>query len=296
MSRSTADPGGSDLSGASASWKSADVTVIVCPLVSRWAGTNVVVLLHGQPGSARDWDLVLRDLAGHTPVLAVDRPGYDGISEPGGIEHSASAMIARMDAEGIERATIAGLSFGGGVAAWLAAHHPDRVHSLVLISAAANRAALYPLDRLLAAPVAGRVASGALVSGAGLALGSRRLRGRFASRHGVPEEFLHATGERLRTRAARRAFLVEQRAMLRELPVLEERLATISVPTTVVVGTADTVVGANSGRALARQIPGAILVEIEGARHTLTATHAPRIAELILAASVVTGVEHGVAR
>jgi 3-oxoadipate enol-lactonase len=256
--------------------------------VNRWAGLNAVVLLHGQPGSARDWDLVLPELVGVAPVLALDRPGYDGVSEPGGIEHSASATIARMDAEGIERATIVGLSFGGGVAAWLAADHPDRVHSLVLISAAANRAALYPLDRLLASRAAGRVASGALVSGAGLALASGRLRGRFAARHGVPEEFLRSTGQRLRTRGTRRAFLVEQRAMLRELPVLEERLATISAPTTIVVGTADTVVGARSGRLLARQIPGAVLVEIEGARHALTATHAARVAELILAASAVT--------
>jgi pimeloyl-ACP methyl ester carboxylesterase len=282
MSRSTADPVGSDLSGASASCKSADVTVIVCPLV---IDSDPVVLLHGQPGSARDWDLVVPHLIGRAPLLAFDRPGYDGVSEPGGIEHSARATIARMDADGIDRATIAGLSFGGGVAAWIAAHNPERVRALVLISAAANRAALHPVDRLLAAPVAGRLASGALVSGAGLALSSRRLAQRFAKRHAVPADFLHATGQRMRTGATRRTFLVEQRAMLKELPILEELLPTITTPTTVVVGTADTVVGAKSGRLLARQIPDATLIEIEGGRHALTATHGPRVAQLILAAT-----------
>ncbi len=279
MSRSTADPVGSDLSGASASWKSADVTVIVCPLVSY---PDPVVLLHGQPGSARDWDLVLPHLINQAPVLAFDRPGYDGISEPGGIEHSARATVTRMDAEGIERATIVGLSFGGGVAAWLAAHDPERVQALVLISAAANRAALLPVDRVLAAPLAGRIASGALVSGLGLALSSRRFRERFSKRHAIPADFLQITGQRMRTDAARRAFLVEQRAMLKELPILEELLPTITAPTTVIVGTADSVVGAESGRLLATQIPDATLVEIRGGSHALSATHGPRVAELIL--------------
>jgi 3-oxoadipate enol-lactonase len=243
------------------------------------------VLLHGQPGSARDWDLVVPHLTSQTPLLAFDRPGYDGVSAPGGIEHSAKATIARMDAEGIELAAIVGLSFGGGVAAWIAARNPERVRALVLISAAANRAALLPVDRLLAAPVAGRLASGAMVSGAGLALSSRRLRQRFAKRHAVPADFLDATGRHIRTSAVRHAFLVEQRAMLKELPVLEELLPTITAPTTVVVGTADTVVGAKAGRLLARQIPRATLVEIEGGRHALSATHGPRIAQLILAAT-----------
>jgi len=245
-----------------------------------------VVLLHGQPGSARDWDLVVPHLSGRACVLALDRPGYDGVSEPGGIEHSARATVARMDADGIERATIAGLSFGGGVAAWIAANNPERVSALVLISAAANRAALHPVDRLLAAPVAGGLTSGVLVSGGALALSSRRLRQHVAKRQAVPADFLHATAKRLRPGAVRRAFLVEQRAMLRELPILEGLLAMITVPTTIVVGTADTVVGAKAGRLLATQIPGANLVEIEGGRHALTATHGPRIAQLILDAGM----------
>jgi pimeloyl-ACP methyl ester carboxylesterase len=253
--------------------------------VSEPAAANAVVLLHGQPGSARDWDLVLPRLGEGIHARALDRPGYDGVSAPGGIAHSARAALEQMDADGIQSATIVGLSFGGGVAAWIAAHHPERVRSLVLVSAAANRAALNSADRLLAAPALGRVASGALVCVSGVALGSRRLRGRLESRHGVPADFLKTTGRHMRTSAARRAFLVEQRAMLRELPLLEQRLPSIAAPTTVIVGTADTVVGAQAGRLLASQIHHAQLVEIPGARHALTATHAPRIAELILASA-----------
>jgi 3-oxoadipate enol-lactonase len=225
-----------------------------------------VLLLHGQPGSAQDWRRVLRVLGDHVTAVALNRPGYDGVSAPGGIERSAEATIAHMDKHAIDRATIVGLSFGGGVAAWIAAEYPERVSSLVLISAAANRAALYRVDRLLAAPLLGPILSTGMIVGASVVLRSPRL---------------------LRPRTIK-AFLVEQRAMLREIPLLEDKLGTISAPTTVVIGTADTVVSPDAGRLLAAQIPDAHLVEIERARHSLPATHPDRIAALITDAAAVT--------
>lgn len=241
---------------------SADVTVLVWRVVT---DQDPVVLLHGQPGSARDWDRVLRQLPDHVAAFALDRPGYDGESEPGGIEHSAQAVIAWMDAHQVERAHLVGLSFGGAVAAWIAVEHPQRVSSLLLVSAAANRASLYPIDRLLAAPVLGPILSVGMIVGASFVLRSPQL---------------------LRRRTVQ-AFLVEQRALLREIPILESRLGRIEAPTRVVVGTADTVVSADAGRLLAAEIQGAQLVEIDGARHRLPATHAELIAQLITTTATV---------
>jgi pimeloyl-ACP methyl ester carboxylesterase len=45
---------------------------------------------------------------------------------------TAGRLIAMMDAEGIERADVAGTSHGGAVALMLAALYPDRVRSLIL--------------------------------------------------------------------------------------------------------------------------------------------------------------------
>ena len=42
----------------------------------------VVVMLHGQPGGARDFDRVL-PLLGGLSVLVPDRPGYDGTPAEG---------------------------------------------------------------------------------------------------------------------------------------------------------------------------------------------------------------------
>jgi 3-oxoadipate enol-lactonase len=202
---------------------------------------------------------VLTELGDTVPAIAIDRPGYDGVSEPGGIAHSAQAALRRLDSDGIERATIVGFSYGGAVAAWLGADHPERVKALILVSAAANTAALKPIDQVLAAPLIGPVISAVLVAGAQVVVRSPPLLGR----------------------AARRAFLVEQREMLRELPILEQKLSAIEAPTIVVIGTADTVVPPQAGRLLATQIPRAELVEIERAGHTLPSTHAVRISELI---------------
>jgi pimeloyl-ACP methyl ester carboxylesterase len=42
-----------------------------------------VLLLHGQPGSARDWARLIATLGARASPLAPDRPGYDGRSALG---------------------------------------------------------------------------------------------------------------------------------------------------------------------------------------------------------------------
>ena len=243
------------------------------------------LLLHGQPGSARDWDAVVAAIQGRLQTIAVDRPGWDGRTAPGGLEHSSEAAIATLDQHGIERAVVVGLSFGGAVAAWLAARHSDRVQALVLVSPAANQDSIELIDRVLATPVVGYLASAAILTTASLALSLGPIRSRLETTFALPDEYLRSSARRLRTRTARRAFWVEQRALLRELPVLEHQLSQIRAPTTVVVGTRDTVVPLAAGRRLAGQIQAAELVEIEAGHHVLPAEHPQRLAELILCAA-----------
>ncbi len=254
------------------------------------AGTDAggrwpVVLLHGQPGSARDWALVQAAIGDRAETIAIDRPGWDGRSAPGGLGHSAAAAVAALDAAGFERVVVVGLSFGGAVAAWLAVERPERVAALVLVSPAANTASLQPVDRLLALPVAGYLASTVLLAGAGLALSSGPIRRRLEGTFRLPDDYLRSAARRLRSPSAWKAFIVEQRALLRELPELEPRLGTIRTPTTVVVGTSDMIVPRRAGRELSRQIPTAELVEIAGGHHVLPAEHPDRLAEIILAAA-----------
>ena len=72
-------------------------------------------------------------------VLALDLPGY-GLSSkeevPATMSFFAGVLAGFMDALGVERADVAGLSMGGQIALTLALEHPGRVRSLVLASPA----------------------------------------------------------------------------------------------------------------------------------------------------------------
>lgn len=48
-------------------------------------------------------------------------------------DNQVKTVLGVLDALGIERAHLIGHSYGGGIALWLASHHPQRVRSLVLM-------------------------------------------------------------------------------------------------------------------------------------------------------------------
>jgi pimeloyl-ACP methyl ester carboxylesterase len=247
-------------------------------------GTAPVLLLHGQPGDARDWERVIGALKPDSSAIAIDRPGWDGASEPTDLPGNAAAALRALDARGIERATLVGHSLGGAIAAWLAASHPDRVQALVLVSPAANRDSIYALDRLLAAPVVGYLTAVATLGGVGLALAASPLRRLAAGGLSIDERYLKAASRRLLDPASWRAYVAEQRALIKDLPALEQRLSRISAPTTILVGADDRVVPVASARRLATQIPGARLELVPGAGHLLPQRHPERLAEAIVAA------------
>ena len=215
-----------------------------------------------------------------TPI-AIDRPGWDGTSWPRDLAGNAAAALATLDARGIERATVVGHSLGAAIAAWLAAHHPERVTALVLAAPAANLASLEWLDRWLTLPLAGALTSAASLTGLGLALSTAPLRQRIARSSALDEEYLRTAGRALLSAHVRRAFDTEQRALVRDLPVLEGRLAEVRAPTWIVTGAADRVVPAAAPRRLADQIAGARLVVLERAGHLLPQLHARRVTETI---------------
>lgn len=226
-----------------------------------------VLLLHGQPGGAADWDGVVAGMNGRADALAVVRPGWDGATRARDLAGNAEAALAALDERGAARAVVVGHSLGAAVAAWLAATAPERVAGLVLAAPAANLAALYTLDRWTAAPVAGEVAAAAVLGGLGLALTVAPVRRRFARASRLDEGYLRMAASVVRRPASWRAYAAEQRALVRGLPELERRLGSIIAPTTIIAGAQDRVVPARATLRLSRQIPGASL------RHSATAGH-----------------------
>jgi len=101
-------------------------------------GEEAVVLLHGggMDEALLSWRYTLPFLGAHFAVTAPDWPGY-GQSEVGAydltLEGNAAFLLNFLDALGIERARLVGISLGGGSALQFALDHPQRVSQLVLV-------------------------------------------------------------------------------------------------------------------------------------------------------------------
>jgi pimeloyl-ACP methyl ester carboxylesterase len=249
------------------------------------SGRDLVLLLHGQPGAARDWEGVLQRLPEGVRAVAIDRPGWNGAGTAGDLRENARAALAALDAAQAPRATVVGHSFGGAVAAWLAAHHPERVGALVLAAPAATRDSLDRLDHLLATPIAGYLASTSLMAGVGVTLSAPLVRRAIGAQLRLDQRFLRDAARTMRRPGSWGSFAVEQRALVRQLPELEQSLGAIRAPTTIVIGTRDRIVSPSSARTLARRLPGATLVELAGASHLLAYEQPLRLAELIVASA-----------
>lgn len=71
--------------------------------------SHELVLLHGQPGSSDDWELVAGRLPATLHTVAADRPGYGSSPLPaGGFTANARAVLDDLDSRGIQRAVLVG--------------------------------------------------------------------------------------------------------------------------------------------------------------------------------------------
>jgi len=99
-----------------------------------------LILIHGIGGHAEAYSRNVMRLAKDFRVLAIDLV-YHGYSEKEPrdgklMEHYAAQVIDLLDVIGVRKAYIEGESLGGWLCMWLGVHHPDRIHKLVLNTAA----------------------------------------------------------------------------------------------------------------------------------------------------------------
>jgi pimeloyl-ACP methyl ester carboxylesterase len=97
-----------------------------------------VVLIHGLPGTAQDFDDVTPLLRGrHT--IAFDRPGF-GYSSGGyhPVDEQLATLRQLFEALGVKRPVLVGHSYGGTLALAYAEQRPQDVRGLVLVDAAAG--------------------------------------------------------------------------------------------------------------------------------------------------------------
>lgn len=96
-----------------------------------------VVLVHAIGLDRRMWDLVLPGLSAGRRVFAYDVRGHGsaaGAPVPAAMADTGADLVGVLDALGLPRAHVVGLSYGGGIAQAAAVTAPDRFASLSLLA------------------------------------------------------------------------------------------------------------------------------------------------------------------
>jgi len=104
-------------------------------------GGEALLLLHSLGCDHHMWAPQIEALAPTMHILALDTRGHGGSAAPHGdytLELLARDALALLDALGVARAHVCGLSLGGAMAQFLAIHAPARVGRLVLANTAAR--------------------------------------------------------------------------------------------------------------------------------------------------------------
>ena len=212
-----------------------------------------LLYLHGVTGL--QWDPLLDALAGTHRVLASEHPGA---GESQGLEHVEDIWDLvlyyneLLDQLGVERATVVGHSFGGMVAAELAATSPHRVERLVLIAPLGLWRDDHPVPDLSGVPAAAR--PGLLVADPA---------GPAAAMLPSPDP---TDPEQLFRASLTMASILQFVWPLPEKG-LSKRLYRVAAPTLLVWGTEDRFVDRAYAGDFATQIEGAAVELVEGAGH-----------------------------
>ena len=220
-----------------------------------------IVFLHGVGSDKSVWRPQLAHFGAERRAIAFDYPGY-GESDPAedgaSRDEFARAIAAGMEALGIDRAHICGLSLGGVVALALYNLAPARCASLIL----ADSFALHPqgtaiYERAIAASADLRGAAEARVDMLLAQPADPALRAEVVETMARIDPAAYRIG-------ADAVWLADQ----------SERAASVNVPTLVLVGSEDSITPPALSKQLAELIPGARLQLIEGAGHISNAERA----------------------
>jgi 3-oxoadipate enol-lactonase len=218
-----------------------------------------VVLLHGVGLDWRMWEPVLDRLAAGRRVFAYDLRGHGFALDapaPSTMDELANDLIGVLDALGLDKAHVVGLSYGGVVAQTAAVSHPERFDSLSLlattdkpVAAGEGRASAAETDGMaaLVAPTLTRwfTPEALAVNGPGVRYARERL---------LQDEAAHwAAGWRALGRID-----------------LHGKLGEFTAPTLVVSGEQDTSTPPELMTALADSIPGSVYLQLAGVSHLLT--------------------------
>ena len=245
-------------------------------------GAPTVILLHGWTVTADlNWFPSYGPLARRFRVLALDQRGHGrGLRSwrPFRLEDCADDVAALAQVTDTDRAIVIGYSMGGPVAQLVWRRHPDLVEGLVLCATSA-RFVRDPGERLLFASMMGLSVAARLTP----AVVSRQVAGSFTRRRLNGTNLGWAVAELDRNDPAA---VLQAGAAIGSYDA-QAWIASIDVPTAVVVTTEDRVVDPHHQLALADAIPGATVHPVVGDHAVCVARPRAFVPTLVEAAELV---------
>jgi non-heme chloroperoxidase len=247
-----------------------------------WGAGRPVVLLHGWPLSADSWDdQAMAIAAAGYRTIAYDRRGFGRSSQPwSGYDYDTLAddLAAVIEQTGAQDAVLVGFSMGGGeVARYMSRHGGKNVSKAALVGSVVP----YMLQT-------GDNPQGVPQSVFDeMTEGMKQDRAKFF--HGFFKNFYGASllAPSVSEQTLQWAWNIAMQASLKATLECARSFATtdfrgdlsaFTVPTLIIHGTDDATVPIDaSGRAAARAIPNATLIEYEDAPHGLQVTHKDRL-------------------
>lgn len=234
-----------------------------------------LLLLHGLGCDHTTWSPVIEPLARRFTVLAPDLLGHGDSDKPradyslGGYANGMRDLLALLN---IDRVTVVGHSFGGGIAMQFAYQFPQYSERLMLVAPGGLGRQVNPLLRGLTLPGAGSAL--AVVAFPPLLAAARFLGGRAHAAHlpwtsDIPGALSVLAGKH--DAHERSAFLHVLRAVVdwrgQVVTMTDRAYLAANMPTCVMWGAKDTVLPVGQAEVARRVMPGAQIEIVPGAGH-----------------------------
>ncbi len=235
-----------------------------------------LLLIMGLAADSVAWMFQIPDFAKHYRTIVFDNRGVGRSDKPQGpysIHQMANDTAGLLDALGIERAHVVGVSMGGMIAQELALNHPRRVRGLVLACTYPEPDADVERQREFSLKQFG----GSVSTTGEMQVDVSAINPLNFFQHLLPTVFnqefidrelpklIQIFGGALQYGFSLEAIMGQVAAVMSHKAT--DRLHHIESPTLVITGDADRLISPANSDVLARHIPGAVLVKIPGGSH-----------------------------
>jgi pimeloyl-ACP methyl ester carboxylesterase len=224
------------------------------------SGAHTLVTIRGLGSNLTAWYEQTPEFARHFRTIVFDNRGAGRTGKPDApysLHQMAADTAGLMDALGVKRAALLGISMGGMIAQEFALAYPDRLACLILgCTHFGGRATTPAAPEIVAAVVAGESANSEQQM---LQLQAVFADDTIRGRRDVVEKH----------QQMRNLHPIPPFAFMRQIQAItqfdaSERLGSIRIPTLVLTGRDDRLVPPANSRMIAERIPGAVLKELPG--------------------------------